>query len=76
LRTLVERRAGTTRAGMATLAIMGAIETALAAAAVAALTYFAYTAAGDDFPLNVAVAALAFVVAGALMLRVLGRGPL
>jgi hypothetical protein len=54
---------------------MSAIETALAAAVVAALTYFAYTAAGDDFPLNLAVAALAFVVAGGLMLRVLGRGP-
>jgi hypothetical protein len=54
---------------------MSVVETALALLAVGGLTYFAYTAAGSDFPLNVAVAALAFVVAGGLMLRVMGRGP-
>lgn len=55
---------------------MAAIETALAVLVVIGLTLFAYTAVGDDFPLNVAVAALAFIVAAGLMLKVTGRGPL
>lgn len=55
---------------------MRIVETALALLVVGGLTYFAYTAVGDDFPLNVTIAALAFVVAAGLMLRVTGRGPL
>jgi len=46
------------------------VETALALLIVAGLTYFAYVAVGDEFPLNVAVAVLAFVLAAALVLRV------
>ena len=55
---------------------MRVVETALALLVVGGLTYFAYTAVGDDFPLNVAVAGLAFVVAAGLVLRATGRGPL
>ncbi len=54
---------------------MKVVETALALLIVGGLTYFAYTAVGDDFPLNLAVAALAFVVAAGLMLRATGQGP-
>jgi hypothetical protein len=54
---------------------MRAVEAALALLVVGGLTYFAYTAVGDDYPLNVAVATLAFVVAAGLMLRATGRGP-
>lgn len=50
------------------------VETALALAVVGGLTYFAYTAAGDEFPLNVAVAVLAFIVACGLMVRVIEDG--
>ncbi len=49
------------------------MEAALGLLVVGALTWFAYTAVGDDFPLNVAVAALALVVSGVLVLRVAGR---
>jgi hypothetical protein len=49
------------------------VEAALGLLVVGALTWFAYTAVGDDFPLNVAVGALALVVVGALVLRVAGR---
>jgi hypothetical protein len=49
------------------------VETALAVLIVGALTYFAYTAVGDEFPLNVAIGVLAFVVAGMLVLRASGR---
>lgn len=52
------------------------VETALALLIVGGLTYFAYKAVGDDYPLNIAVAAVAFVVAAALVLRATGRGPL
>ncbi len=53
---------------------MRLVEAALAVAVVAGLTYFAYTAAGDEFPLNVAIAVLGFVVACALMLLVIEDG--
>ena len=49
------------------------VEVALGLLVVGALTWFAYTAVGDDFPLNIAVGALALVVCGALVLRVAGR---
>lgn len=55
---------------------MRTVETALALLIVAGLTFFAYNAVGDDYPLNIAVAALAFVVALALVIRATGRGPL
>lgn len=55
---------------------MRVVETALAVLIVGGLTYFAYAAVGDDFPLNVAVAALAFVVAAGAVLHATGRGPL
>ncbi len=51
---------------------MSFVEAALGVLVVAALTYFAYTAVGDDFPLNVAVAALALVVIGWLVVRAAG----
>jgi hypothetical protein len=51
------------------------IELVLALLVVAGLTYFGFTAVGDEFPLNVAVAALAFVVAAGLVLRMTGSGP-
>jgi hypothetical protein len=49
------------------------VEAALGLLVVGALTWFAYTAVGDDFPLNVAVGALALVVSGFLVLRAVGR---
>ena len=55
---------------------MRVVETALALLVVAGLTYFAYTAVGDEFPLNLAIAALALVVAAGLMMWATGRGPL
>ena len=58
----------------ATLARVRAIELLLALLVVAGLTYFGFNAVGDDFPLNVAVAALAFVVAVALVVRMTGPG--
>ncbi len=52
------------------------IELVLALLVVAGLTYFGFTAVGgDEFPLNVAVATLAFVVAAGLVLRMTGSGP-
>jgi hypothetical protein len=54
---------------------MGHVETALALLIVGGLTYFAFIAVGDDFPLNVAIAVLAFVVAVGLVLHATGRGP-
>lgn len=54
---------------------MTLVETALAVLIVGGLTFFAYNAVGDEFPLNVAVAALALVVAGALVLRTSGYWP-
>jgi hypothetical protein len=51
------------------------IELILALLVVAGLTYFGFVAVGDDFPLNVAVAALAFVVAVGLVVRMTGTGP-
>ena len=51
---------------------MRALEAVLAALVVAGLTYFAYSAVGDDFPVNLAVAALGFVVAAALVTSVWG----
>jgi hypothetical protein len=51
---------------------MRLVETALGLLVVATLTYFAYTAVGDDFPLNVVVGALALVVAGGLVFRATG----
>ncbi len=54
---------------------MSVVEFVLALLVVAGLTYFGYSAVGDDFPLNVAVGLLAFVVAVALMLRVTGSWP-
>lgn len=54
---------------------MRSVETLLGLMIVAALTYFAFAAAGDDFPLNVAVGMLGFVVAAGLVLRALGLVP-
>ncbi len=51
---------------------MSFVEAALGVLVVGALTYFAYTAVGDDFPLNVVVAALALVVVGWLVVRAAG----
>ena len=51
------------------------IELVLALLVVAGLTYFGFIAVGDEFPLNVAVATLAFVVAAGLVLRMTGSGP-
>ena len=51
------------------------IELVLALLVVAGLTYFGFTAVGDEFPLNVAVATLAFVVAAGLVLQMTGSGP-
>lgn len=50
-------------------------EAALGLLVIGALTYFAYAAAGDEFPLNVAIAALALVLAAGLVLRSSGRKP-
>ena len=49
-------------------------EAALGLLVIGALTWFAYTAVGDDFPLNVAVGALALVLAAGLVLRATGQG--
>ena len=49
-------------------------EAALGLLVVAALTWFAYTAVGDDFPLNVAIGALAFVLAAGLVWRASSQG--
>ena len=49
-------------------------EAALGLLVIGALTWFAYTAVGDDFPLNVAIGALAFVLAAGLVLRATGVG--
>ncbi len=54
---------------------MRSIELVLALLVVAGLTYFGFVAVGDEFPLNVAVATLAFVVATGLVLRMTGSGP-
>ena len=54
---------------------MRSIELVLALLVVAGLTYFGFIAVGDEFPLNVAVATLAFVVATGLVLRMSGGGP-
>ena len=50
------------------------VETALGLLIVGGLTYYAFTAVGDESPLNLAVAVLAFVVAAALVLRVARQG--
>jgi len=57
------------------LAGVRSIELVLALLVVAGLTYFGFIAVGDEFPLNVAVATLAFVVATGLVLRMSGGGP-
>jgi hypothetical protein len=51
---------------------MGLLERAIGLVLAALLAFFAYRAVGDDFPLNAAVAVLAFVVATALIFSVGG----
>ncbi len=54
---------------------MSYLEAFLALLVVAGLTYFAYTTVGqDEFPLNLAVAALALVVSLWLVAQVVGGG--
>ena len=50
------------------------VEAALALLVVGGLAYFAFGAAGDEYPLNLAIGALALVVAAGLVLRLVGSG--
>lgn len=51
---------------------MSALEAVLALALCAFLAYFAFLAVGDDFPLNIAVAVLAFVFAVGVVFKLVG----
>jgi len=52
---------------------VSALETALGLALVALLAYFAYTAAGDEWPLNLALGVLALVVGAVVLFSAFGR---
>jgi hypothetical protein len=50
------------------------VEAVLAMLVVGGLAYFAFGAAGDQYPLNLAIAGLAAVVAAGLVMRLAGDG--
>jgi hypothetical protein len=50
------------------------VEAALGLLVVGGLAYYAFGAAGDQYPLNVAIAVLAAVVAAGLVMRLAGGG--
>jgi len=49
------------------------LEKALGLGLALLLAYFAFSAAGDDFPLNLAIGVLAFVASAGLLFSVGGR---
>ncbi len=51
---------------------MSALETVLGLVLSLFLAYFAFTAVGDEWPLNLAVAVLAFVIVGGVFLGLAG----
>ena len=53
---------------------MSALETVLGLVLCLFLAYFAFQAVGDDWPLNLAVAVLAFVLAAGLVFKLVGTG--